>query len=108
MRRFAPIVVVVILGQVLAACSGRGLGPGEARLTVSGRAQVAGPGRGWQDAHSGRTLHRGERLQVDFEISEMIDEVDEVANRSANFLWEDNFWRAFPITQIQLQSLRAH
>jgi hypothetical protein len=64
MKRFVPLAAVVLLGQIVAGCTGRALGPGEARLTVSGKVQVASPGRGWQTVQGNRTLHRGERVQV--------------------------------------------
>src|SRR5581483_11084398 len=56
MRRFGALVVVVAatlaLGSGLAACSSGGLGPGEARLTVSsGRAEVAAGAGAWRSAH---------------------------------------------------------
>ncbi|MCU1448027.1 MAG: hypothetical protein JWP02_197, partial [Acidimicrobiales bacterium] len=65
MRRFGAIVVVVVVASVMAGCTSRALGPGEARLTVSsGRAQVAAAGKGWQPAHSDQRLHREDRVRV--------------------------------------------
>jgi len=64
MRRFAPIVAALVLGALLAGCTGRALGPGEGRLTAGGRAQVATPGHHWASVRGTRTLHAGDRVRV--------------------------------------------
>jgi hypothetical protein len=65
MRRFGAIVAVVVIASVMAGCTSRALGPGEARLTISsGKAQVAAASKGWQPAHSDQRLHRDDRVRV--------------------------------------------
>jgi hypothetical protein len=64
MRRFALLVAVLVFGALLAGCTGRALGPGEGRLSASGRAQVATPGHNWTSVRGTRTLHAGDRVRV--------------------------------------------
>jgi hypothetical protein len=64
MRRFALLVSVLVFGAFLAGCTGRALGPGEGRLSASGRAQVATPGHRWASVSGTRTLHAGDRVRV--------------------------------------------
>ena len=64
MRRFALLVAVLVFGAFLAGCTGRALGPGEGRLTATGRVQVATPGHKWASVSGTRTLHAGDRVHV--------------------------------------------
>jgi len=65
--RARAILVGLLAAGALGAtgCGARpGPRPGEARLTVSGRAQVARPAGPWRDAGHGGRVHAGDRVRV--------------------------------------------
>ena len=66
MRARAILVGLLAAGALGATgCGARpGPRPGEARLTVSGRAQVARPAGPWRDAGHGGRVHAGDRVKA--------------------------------------------
>src|SRR5207253_703047 len=60
----AIAVVVFVVGLGAAARHGGGLSAGEARLTVSGHAEVALKGKTFKTESGSRTLRPGDRIRV--------------------------------------------
>jgi hypothetical protein len=62
LRAAAGAVAIVVLAG--AACTDRGLSRTDARLSVNGDTEVAGPGRSFKAVHGSRRLHSGDRVRV--------------------------------------------
>lgn len=56
--------MIALLGALAAGCSRSGPGPGEARLTVDGRVELARRGEAWQPVKGSPLLHRGDKVKV--------------------------------------------